>query len=198
MQTNISGTNITRLLMVLTLCLFISSCQQSPRKHYFLLNATPTATPSREITQTIGLGPIEIADYLKRSRLVRNPDNNRLQLTDVEHWGEPLEKGIARVLAINLMNQDSARLVKPFPWRSDEEPAISIRVHIYDLQVIDGAANINASWSLIGNESKTLLWQQHFVRSKKTGETAAQIAASYSELLAELAEDMRTALTQPQ
>jgi len=182
------------VIIIFLLFLFASGCQQSPRKHYYLLSATPTQNQNDAITQTIGLGPIELADYLDRSYIVRNRDTNRLQLADNDHWGEPLEKGIARVLAINLMNRDSTRLVEHFPWRSDVTPALSVRLNIYDLQLINGAATINASWKLIDNSTKTVLSQQRFVRSKSSGESASQITKAYSELLAELAEEMNQAL----
>lgn len=195
-----NGNRIYTFIVIFLLCLFATGCQQSPRKHYYLLNATPTANQSdanqsNTISHSIGLGPIELADYLERSHIVRNRDANRLQLAEVDHWGEPLEKGIARVLAINLMNRDSTRLVEHFPWRSDATPALSLRLSIYDLQLINGAAAINASWKLIDNNTKAVLSQQHFVRSKPSGDSAAQIAKTYSELLAELAEEMDQALT---
>lgn len=191
--------SICTLIMIFLLCALATGCQQSPRKHYYLLSATPTANQSdsnqsNTITHTIGLGPIELADYLERSHIVRNRDANRLQLADVDHWGEPLGKGIARVLAINLMNRDSTRLVEHFPWRSDATPTFSVRLSIYDLQLINGAAAINASWKLIDNDTKAVLSQQHFVRTKPSGESAAQIAKSYSELLADLASEMDKAL----
>lgn len=191
--------SICTLIMIFLLCALATGCQQSPRKNYYLLSATPTANQSdanqsNSISHTIGLGPIEMADYLDRSHIVRNRDANRLQLAEVDHWGEPLGKGIARVLAINLMNRDSTRLVEHFPWRSDATPALSLRLSIYDLQLINGAAVINASWKLIDNNTKAVLSQQHFVRTKPSGESAAQIAKSYSELLADLASEMDKAL----
>lgn len=191
--------SICTLIMIFLLCALATGCQQSPRKHYYLLSATPTANQSdanqpNSISHTIGLGPIEMADYLDRSHIVRNRDANRLQLAEVDHWGEPLGKGITRVLAINLMNHNNTRLVEHFPWRSDATPALSLRLSIYDLQLINGAAVINASWKLIDNNTKAVLSQQHFVRTKPSGESAAQIAKSYSELLADLASEMDKAL----
>lgn len=194
-----NSARVKTLIVIFLLCICASGCQQSPRKHYYLLSATAAANhsdanQSNTITHSIGLGPIELADYLERSHIVRNRDANRLQLADVDHWGEPLQQGIGRVLAINLMNHNSSRLVEHFPWRSDATPTLSLRLHIYDLQLINGAAVINASWKLINNETKAVLSQQHFVRSQASGDSAAHIAKTYSGLLAELAEEMDKAL----
>jgi uncharacterized protein len=188
----------------ITLCVgsvvmgLLVGCQHSPRKQYYLLSATSTSPNNSTINQTIGLGPIELADYLERSHIVHNRNANRLQLAEMEHWGEPLQKGIARVLAINLMHHDSARLVEHFPWRNDAKPKLSLRLTIYDLQLIDGNASINASWKLIDNQTKAVLTQQHFVRNHASGTGAEQIAAAYSALLAELASEMDKALISAQ
>ncbi len=169
-------------------------CQQSPRKQYYALSATPPANHTAPITNTLGLGPIEVADYLRNSHIIINRNANHLQVTDNAYWGEPLQKGIARVIAVNLMNHQTNTLIENFPWRSDATPTLSVRLTVYDLQFTNGEAAINASWKLINNKTKTVLSQQHFVRNKPSGESAAQIAASYSELLAELAEEMHSAV----
>jgi uncharacterized lipoprotein YmbA len=169
-------------------------CQQSPRKQYYLLSATPAANQTAEITRSLGLGPIAVADYLHNSQIIINRNANHLQITDNAYWGEPLQKGISRVLSVNLMNHQSNSIIETFPWRSDSTPKFSLRLNIYDLQLINGEALINASWKLINNETKAVLTQQHFVRNKPSGDSPAQIAAIYSELLAELAGEMNKAL----
>lgn len=185
-----------RTLVTLVLLIFITGCQQSPRKSFYLLSAAqaPSVQENATITQVIGLGPIELADYLQRSAIVRNRDANRVQLAEVDHWGEPLEKGIMRVLAINLMNKNRDRLIENFPWRSYAKPRYSLGLTIYDLQVIEGKAALNASWKLIDGENKTLISQQPFLRTKPCGESAAEIAKAYSELFADLAAEMDKAI----
>ncbi|WP_331350762.1 PqiC family protein [Cellvibrio sp. UBA7671] len=179
------------------LCLvgsLITGCQQSPRKQYYLLSATPTANHGIAITRTLGLGPIDVADYLRNSQITINRNANHLLTTDNAYWGEPLQKGIMRVLTVNLMNHQPDTIIEAFPWRSDSAPKFSLRLSIYDLQIINGEALINASWKLINNETKAVLTQQHFVRNKPSGDSPAQIAGIYSKLLVELAGEMNKAI----
>lgn len=183
-----------RLITLVIVGSLLVGCQQSPRKQYYLLSATPTASQTVAINQTLGLGPIEVADYLRNSQIIINRNANHLQITDNAYWGEPLQKGIARVLAVNLMNHQKNTLIENFPWRNDATPILGLRLTIYDLQFMNGEALINASWKLINNKTKKILSQQHFVRNKPSGESAAQIAATYSELLAELAGEMNSAI----
>lgn len=182
------------LITVLLAGSLLVGCQQSPRKQYYLLSATPTKNHTTEITRTLGLGPIEVADYLRNAQVMINSNANHLQVNDNAYWGEPLQKGIARVLAVNLMNHQPNAIIETFPWRSDSTPALSLRLTIYDLQLINGEATMNASWKLIDNKSKAVVSQHIFVRNKPSGKSAAGIAATYSEFLAELAEEMNQAL----
>lgn len=181
-------------IIVMLIGSVLTGCLQSPRKQYYLLSATTNPDQAGAITQTLGLGPIEVAEYLQHSQLIVNRDANSLQMSDNAYWGEPLQKGIGRVLSINLMNHQPNRLIEIFPWRSDSTPPVSIRVQIHDLQIIDGNAVINASWKLIDTAGKKTLAQHHFIRKKACNENAQAIAEAYSALLAELATEMNQAL----
>ncbi len=184
-----------RIFIITTLIgSMLMGCQQSPRKQYYLLSATANMNQVAEITRTVGLGPIEVAEYLQHSHVIVNHDANSLQIADNAYWGEPLQKGISRVLSINLMNHQSNRLIETFPWRSDSNPPVSIRLQIYDLQIIDGNAVINASWKLIDNMTRKTLTQHHYVQQKSCNGNARDIAEAYSALLAELAAEMNKAL----
>ena len=176
----------------------LTGCLKSPRKQYYLLSATTNANQAAAITQTVGLGPIEVAEYLQHSQLIVNRDANSLQMTDYAYWGEPLQKGIGRVLSINLMNHQPNRLIELFPWRRDSTPPLSIRLQIHDLQIINGNAEINASWKLIDTASTKTLFQNHYIQKRACSENARDIAAAYSALLADLATEMNSALAQHQ
>jgi uncharacterized protein len=182
------------IFIVVLIGSMLVGCQQSPRKQYYLLSATADKNQTAEITRIVGLGPIEVAEYLQRSNVIVNHDANSLQIADNAYWGEPLQKGISRVLSINLMNHQTNRLVETFPWRSDSNPPVSIRLHIHDLQVIDSSAVLNVSWKLIDNVAHKTLTQRHYVLKKSCDGKAHGIAEVYSALMAELATEMHKAL----
>lgn len=172
----------------------LMGCQQSPRKQFYLLSATESTYQSGKISQSVGLGPIEVADYLQRSQLIINRDPNSVQLATNAYWGEPVKEGIIRVLSLNLMNHQPARLVEAFPWRSDNKPAISIRLQVHELQVMNGNAVMNASWKLVDHLSEKNLAQYHYQGKVASGNDPAEIANAYSMLLKELADEMNNAL----
>jgi uncharacterized lipoprotein YmbA len=181
-------------IVIMLIGSMLTGCQQSPRKQYYLLSATTNTDQAGAITKTVGLGPIEVAEYLQRSQIIVNRDANSLQMSDNAYWGEPLPKGITRVLSINLMNHQPNRSIEIFPWRNDSTPSVSIRLQIHDLQIINGNAVINASWKLVDTASKKILTQNHYIQKRACNENAREIAEAYSALLAELAAELDRAL----
>lgn len=186
-----------KLTLVLLLSVALFSCQHSPRKNYYLLSAPAAATQgSSDITRVLGVGPISIAEYLTRSQIVRIEDDNRMVVAENDYWGEPLEKGIARVITANLALQDNTRSFIQFPWRSDSRPSHSLRVQVQQLNCANGSANLDATWELVDNTTKAVVQRRHFVRSKASSLEPGAIAQAYSQLLADLVGDMQNALAQ--
>ncbi len=195
-----------RILLIAFSCSLFLSCQHSPQKNFYYLTAqlsqepnpaqsssqTPekstTQTESSKINQLIGIGPIEIADYLNRSQIIDNQSNNSLNMADNAFWAEPLDKSIARVTALNLAN--STRSFVYFPWRNDSKPRYSIRVRVDELSRTANQAKLNATWELMDNDTKTNLLRKNFTRSTPVDSGAKALAQAYSKLLSDLAGEM--------
>lgn len=178
-------------LLALVICInLLSACSHSPQKNYYVLGAPEPSQTSTAITRTIGIGPVTIADYLKRQRLVYLNADNDLEVADNSYWAEPLDKGIARVLALNLVNAQPQLGTVVFPWRTDNKPGLSLRIDILGLRLNDNQASINADWILFDNAQGKILQQQHFAASAKTSGSAKSLARAYSQVLGQLAQAM--------
>ena len=77
-----------RILLIAFSCSLFLSCQHSPQKNFYYLTAqldkeqNSAQTESTKVSQLIGIGPIEIADYLNRSQIIDNQSNNSLTMAD--------------------------------------------------------------------------------------------------------------------
>lgn len=140
------------------------------------------------------MGPVEIAEFIDRLPIVYRRADNTLLVSENDYWAEPLDKGIARVLAANLVARNSSRSFAHFPWRSDSKPPYSLRLQVHNLECGDRAASIDATWELIDNRSKASLQRRHFVRSLPAQPNPQTLAQTYSQLLVELALEMDQAL----
>lgn len=192
-----------KILVATVLCSFLVGCNSSPQKKYYYLNTIPseqkTLTPSTDnITTVIGIGPVEIADHLQRSQIIYSQTNNQLTVADNDYWAEPLDKGIARVIALNLIQRNDKRSFTTFPWRNDSKPQYSLRIQINSLTRADNEASIIATWELMDNNTKANLQRRNFIRSIPAESGAKNLAQAYSKLLAELAGEMDEALSMTQ
>jgi hypothetical protein len=184
------------ILCLILLTSLLSGCSQSPRKNYYLLSVPPTEQPiaAQEITTVIGVGPIEIAEYLNRLHIVYQTKEGSLVMAENDYWAEPLNNGITRALTLNLTQSDNSRSIVSFPWRQDSKPHYSLRLKIYGLDRVGDQAKINATWELIDNSQKQTVQRRHFIRTTESKPGAKALAQAYSQLIAELAAKMDKAL----
>jgi uncharacterized protein len=189
-----------KIILIISICALMFACQHSPKKNYFYLTpqSTTTADPKGEITQLIGIGPVEIAEYLARSQIIDNQTDNTLNMAENAYWAEPLDISIARVIALNLTQLNNTRSFVSFPWRSDSKPRYSLRVRIDNLSRSDSKATINATWELVDNEAKNKLLRRNFIRTTISSSGAKGLAQAYSQLLADLSNEMNLELNKVQ
>lgn len=182
------------LLVIVTL---LMACAASPARQHYLLqaqapNAWQTTTP---VNQVIGVGPVKVADYLTRPSLtVQNADGSLWSPARML-WAEPLQAGIARVLALNLAGQSANTGFTLFPWRQDQIPPVSVRLDIHDLSRKDQQLWLSASWSVWHSGHKTPALQQHFFRSTPLDRDDRAIPRALSTLLQQLGEEIQPALS---
>jgi uncharacterized lipoprotein YmbA len=65
------------------------------------LQATASSTPATGEYLAIGIGRIDIPDYLQRKQIAVRKASNEIQYSETFHWAERLDKGIQRVLGAN-------------------------------------------------------------------------------------------------
>ena len=181
-----------KIILIVSICCLFVACKSSPQKNYFYLSPqTSTAPTSKgEINQLIGIGPVEVAEYLARSQIIDNQSDNTLNMANNAYWAEPLDKSIARVIALNLTQANNSRSFVNFPWRSDTKPHYSLRIRVDNLSRSENKATINATWELVDNEVKSNLLRRNFIRTTPAAPGAKGLAQAYSQLLAELAGEM--------
>lgn len=187
---------MTRFAILWLLALLLGACRSAaPPDNYYLLTAE---SPVREAPGdlTVGVGPVEIPDYLQRSEIAWYLDGNSLTVDPGERWAEDLDLGIARVIAANLARLGSAGTVLLYPWRQNENPVYSLRLDIRAMNR-DGAnaARLEAAWRLVEEETGDILERGVFNREQSMdGFSYPSLVAAWSELLAQLSVELDAAL----
>src|SRR6202043_1164285 len=109
-------------------CAIVAGCSvlspQPDRSEFFILSpvsdsagmATKPASTSPDSQLTVGVGPVDFPDYLRRLPVVTRVAPNRVDLSDERRWAEPLDKNFTRVLSENLAVLLDTQRIEKYPW----------------------------------------------------------------------------------
>ncbi len=194
-----------RVLFIFAL-LLISACQHSPRKEYFALSSTTTSSTTESAiidsaqnqsprlsvnsANVVGIGPMNIPEYLQHTRISYWKTPNQLVLQENHYWAEPLEQGISRVLSIRLQAAHPQWRVVQFPWRNSQRPTYAIRVDIQRLDAFSENAIIVVAMDLIDVKTNNIVRSKQFIAQVASAPNSAAIAQAFSELLRQTAASM--------
>src|ERR1700736_4827820 len=110
---------IIRRILVLACLIIVAGCSVGsvlePRKdpsQFYVLTPMDSSLRGVPITYSsgaggrteiaIGLGPVKFPAYLARPEIVTRSSPNKIDLSDIDRWAEPLDKNFVTVLAQNL------------------------------------------------------------------------------------------------
>lgn len=127
----------------------ISAPPAPPTRHYTLGAplAEPASLPQGDIT--IGLGPVKLADYLRRPQIVSRVSDNEIALSDFHQWAGSLQEGVTNALASYLDISPSVRLVHTYPWRANFPVDYQVTVTITQFDgALGGEVTMLANWSI--------------------------------------------------
>lgn len=100
---------------------------------YFTLTlpaGAEVAPPAPAGGLNVGLCPMEIAPYLKKSALAVREGETEIRYDDNARWAEPLEAGVARILQTSLQSDPKiARVTRaPFPFEVTRDYDVIVRI----------------------------------------------------------------------
>lgn len=193
----ISRPHLFRALAGALLCALLGGCigSRSPAPTYYLLTAPTQARSAVTADFAIGVGPVRVAPFLARADVTVHGGGAAMSFSERERWGEPLEQGVQRVLLQNLHALTGAE-TRNFPWRQSGTPRFAVRIDVIDLDRLgDGSALLEVNWMLEDLQAaKVLETRQQRLTGPIGGVGTAALAAAYSELFAQLAQQIATAL----
>lgn len=188
-------------LLMLTACgeNFKNIGQQSDPTRFYALTPTavrPEQPLSRHAAQlVVGVGPVQVADYLDRSHIVTRESATELKLPEFDRWGGDLKKEIARVVSSNLATLLGTSGVVQHPWKSGVSPDVSVEISIERFERdIDGKVKLTAAWQIYADDGRTALLFRRTELEKESGAGFEAITQNLSELTGELSREIATAI----
>jgi len=150
------------VLAFLACVLVLAGCARTQQISYYQLSPLETARNGAATggagEMVLGIGPVQLPEYLDRPQFVTRLNTNRLQLEDSQRWAEPLGENIARVLGENLSALLGAERILLYPWPLSKVTDYQLLVEILHFEnESDGAARLVARWSVKGKEGGIVL-----------------------------------------
>jgi uncharacterized lipoprotein YmbA len=193
------------LIIAVILPIVLVGCGTTPASEYYLLSVEASRFPDGA-SPSLGVGPIEMPEYLNRNSLVYSREGNRLHIANFERWAEPLDSSIGRVVRLNLASLLNTQNIQIYPWSDSERPEYGVEVTVINMDANDQQARLVAEWRIYTPKNRETIARKisNLSSDMPAGPvTAAEVAPAYSKLLLQLSEiiaaviseDMTAALT---
>jgi hypothetical protein len=181
--------------------IFLSGCASTGTSRFYTLNSINSADIKEKVSLAdnsiaIGIGPVEIPDYLDRPQIVTRTSRNELKLSDFNRWAGSLKSDISRVLAKNLSALLTINNVHIYPWKLYMPVKYQIIVDITGFDGTPGGDVIfKANWTILGeNGKKALLSDSSNFSEKINGQGYNALVAAESRVLERLSRDIAAAV----
>lgn len=152
----------TAIPILLTTLLILWGCLgRSPQTKFYLLYSIPSPE-AQEVGTTekdlrIGVGPVELSEYLDRPQIVTQTSQSKLQVDQFNQWAETLEGNIARVLARNLSTLLSTENLFLFPWLGSTQLDFQVKLDIIDFKgTPDNKVVLDAHYTILDGDKELL------------------------------------------
>ena len=181
------------LLMVLGLwACAVAACNplapQPDRTQYFVLApvgaaAIGVSTPSTA-QLSLGVGPIQFPDYLKRPGVVTRASSDRLMVSDEKRWGEPLDRNFESTLCQNLSQMLGTQRIITYPWYADTHVDYQVEVWVVHFEANEnGQSQMTAVWTIKdGRDGSVLASSRTTANSPVQGDDTAGSGALSQDL----------------
>lgn len=140
---------ISALAVTSSGCLNLKPAADTSR--YFVLTS-PSDTPvASSAGPSVGLGRVEIPDYLQPKRIAIRKGNNEIQYSDTLQWAERLDRGIQRTLRANLASLLGSTNLAMSAWRrSDVQAEVYVSVLRFEADE-HGQVILEARWRVMSS-----------------------------------------------
>ncbi len=188
---------MTRALTTFSLVfcvLFLTACGTSPPVRYYSLQADDhPAYDAKADAVVVGLGPLRVPDYLKRSRMVTRGVGAEMTVHEYARWVEPVDKAMHRVLAADVDGRVDGAVVLAYPFL---EPVRLDYLVIGQVERFDsdaaGQVVLQVQWAIVDAAHKAAQppRRERYAGQASGGGDLEAMARAMSEVLSRFGDDI--------
>ena len=147
---------------------------------------------------SIGISPVSLPKYLKKSQIVTRTGNNELHLAEFDRWAGKIEEDIGSVIAENLTYFLSTDNVLSYPSMEAIDLDYNVKLDISRFDgSLGGQMELVARWAIFDGDGNSLYCVKatHIIEPTKGGGYADMVAAQ-SRALASLSRELADVIIQ--
>lgn len=181
-------------LMIMGL-LLMAGCS-SPPTRFYVLSPLALGAPATGREPAVGVGPVELPDYLDRPQIVTRSGQHELTLAEFDTWAEPLKGNATRVLAENLAMLLPSRKIATYPWKRSTPVDFQVTVKVTRFDRSEGGdAVLSARWSILsGDGDRELFSRESRYAEPPAGNGYGDTVAAMNRALAQFSRDVADAI----
>jgi uncharacterized lipoprotein YmbA len=144
----------------------------------------------------IGIVPVNIPEYLKKSQIVTRTGASEISLAEFDRWAGSLDEDIGRVIAENLSLLLKTDKVLNFPWRRNVELDYTIEMQVSRLEgALGGDVEFIVRWAIFdaGNNNIANVATSRITQAVQ-GDGYSDLVASQSKALAVFSQELAAAI----
>lgn len=185
------------LRLIPLILLIVSGCSTNAPTHFYVLSPAAQVVPEGQNSlegdsETIGLEPIVIPQYLSRSEIVTRSSEHELTISDTHKWAEPLEDGMGRALVNDISPILTNKRLVLLPTTKKVGRRLKVNIDHFEREGDEVA--LVTSWYLKGAEIDRDLMQSSSVKSSCEAEGYPATVACMSAAVAQLSEKIASSL----
>jgi uncharacterized lipoprotein YmbA len=188
--------SIAALVSTMAAAILLGACATTPRANFYTLNGVDPDKADVRFPLVVAVGPVDLPQYLDRPHIVTRVGGNRLSVDEFNRWAGALEEDITRVLARRIGGRLGTQRIYGYPSRvvPDTDYRIALDIRAFD-GALGGEVHLDVSWSVIADRSgEVLQTHQASYQALSAGDGYEAYAAALSDALAQLGDDLATAL----
>lgn len=169
------------VLLGFTACVNLDPAPDNSR--HFTLAATATSGSESRPSLALVVMPVSIPDFLKRSNVVLRKSADELEVSAFDRWAEPVENGIARVVAENLTALLNSRFIRTSEQRGARQDEIQLDMTVAEFTTSPtGEASVVVESKLLGPDGKGILTASRTRLTTPAAEAPADTAKAVAAL----------------
>jgi uncharacterized protein len=171
----------------------VAGCASPASRFYTLSAASTPATTSSDLSVT--LGPVSVPAAVDRPQIVVRTGPNQVRMDEFNRWAAPLQNGIARVVAENLVAILGTPSVTVSPLTLSEGADYRVALEVQRFESAPGdAATLDAVWAVSRTKDGKAQTGRTTVREPSPDKCFDALAAAHSRAIARLSQDIAAAV----